>query len=312
MSSGNNLTTLFGFGPARPGGLQKGVAKRRLSNMARATLDEEMTVVAGMCKDLGLGKITLATLKAAHHTTFLVSPLNIVARVQSSEPIEAARRTATREVAVARHLAGRSAPALAPLADIAGPHIVASCVMTFWPYVKHGRAAEEEDAAVAATALDSVHRALLDYRGDLPVYTGALDHCWSVLADNESCPGLRRADRELLKTQYSRLRSATDGTASHRVPLHGDPHLGNLLIGENGPLWLDFEDACLGPREYDIACLPRTTWPQFADTDQALVRNFADLRSICIAVWCWDDLARSDGAREAAQYQLDRVREFPL
>jgi Ser/Thr protein kinase RdoA (MazF antagonist) len=280
--------------------------------MTRATLDEEITAVTGICKDLGLGEITLATLKAAHHTTFLVSPLNIVARVQSSEPIDAARKTATREVAVARHLAGGSAPALAPMADIAGPHIVASCVVTLWPYVEHGRPAEEEDAAGAATTLDSVHRALLDYPGDLPPYTGALDHCWSVLVDDEACPGLGRQDRELLKTQYRRLRSAAEGTASHRVPLHGDPHLGNLLIGQKGPLWLDFEDACLGPREYDIACLPHTTWSHFADTDQALVRNYADLRSICIAVWCWDDLARSDGAREAAQYHLDRVREFPV
>ncbi|MEO5830586.1 MAG: aminoglycoside phosphotransferase family protein [Rhodanobacter sp.] len=280
--------------------------------MPRATLDEEMTAVSGICKGLGLGEIMLAILKAAHHTTFLVSPLNIVARIQSSEPSDAARETATREVAVARHLAGRSAPALAPLADIAGPHIVASCVVTLWPYVEHGRAAEEDDAAAAATTLDSVHRALLDYRGDLPPCTEALAPCWSVLVDNETCPGLGRLDRELLKTHYRRLRRAAEGPASHRVPLRGDPHLGNLLIGENGPLWLDFEDACLGPREYDIACLPHTTWSHFADTNHALVRNYADLRSICIAVWCCDDLARSDGARKAAQHHLDRVREFPL
>ncbi|MEO8856705.1 MAG: hypothetical protein ABI343_06895, partial [Burkholderiaceae bacterium] len=69
-------------------------------------------------------------------------------------------------------------------------------------------------------------------------------------------------------------------------------------------------DACRGPREYDIACLPHATWSHFADSDQTLVRTYADLRSICIAVWCWDDLARSDGARDAARHQLDRVREF--
>jgi Ser/Thr protein kinase RdoA (MazF antagonist) len=280
--------------------------------MARSTLDDEMTVVSAICRGLGLGEVTLATLKAAHHTTFLVSPLSIVARVQSSEPIDAARKTAIREVAVARHLAGKSAPALAPLEDIAGPHMVAACVVTLWPYVRHGRAAEEKDAAVAATTLDCVHRALLDYSGNLPTYTGALDHCWSVLTDDDACSGLGRQDRELLKAQYRRLRSEADGTASRWIPLHGDPHLGNLLVGEHGPVWLDFEDACLGPREYDIACLPVATWTQFGDTDQALIRNFANLRSICIAAWCWADLARSGGVREAAQDYLDRVREFAL
>jgi hypothetical protein len=292
--------------------LQKILARRRLFSMARSTLDDEITVVSAICRDLGLGDVTLTTLKAAHHTTFLVSPLRIVARVQSSEPIDAARKTAIREVAVARHLAGKSAPALAPLGDIAGPHVIASCVVTLWPYVEHGRAAEEEDAAVAAATLVSLHRALQDYNGDLPAYTGALDHCWSVLTDDEACSGLGAPDRELLKAQYCRLRSEVDGTASHWVPLHGDPHLGNFLFGEREPIWLDFEDACLGPREYDIACLPATTWTQFEDADQALIRNYADLRSICIAVWCWADLARSGGVREAAQYNLDRVREFAL
>lgn len=280
--------------------------------MARSTLDDETAVVSAICRNLGLGEVTLATLNAAHHTTFLVSPLRIVARVQSSEPIDAAKETARTELAVAAHLASKSAPVLAPLKDMAGPHVSAPCVVTLWPYVDQGRAAEEEDAAAAATSLESVHRALRDYSGDLPKYTGALEHCWSVLCADGSCPGLSRSDRDLLKAQYRRLLGEADGTASHWVPLHGDPHLGNLLIGAHGPIWLDFEDACLGPREYDIACLPVAAWSQFGDVNQALIKIHADLRSICIAVWCWDDVSRSDGAREAAQSNLERVRKFAV
>lgn len=280
--------------------------------MDRASLDEEMTAVSALCRDLGFGEVIPTTLKAAHHTTLLLSPLGIVARVQSSEPIDDASETATREVAIARHLACKSAPALAPLEDLAGPHVIAPCVVTLWPYVDHARAAGDSDSAVAASTLDAIHRALLDYRGDLPVYTEALDHCWSVLADDDACAGLGWKDRELLKAQYRRLRSEAEATTSPWVPLHGDPHLGNLLIGEHEPLWLDFEDACRGPREYDIACLPAGAWSQFADVDQALVRIYADLRSICIAVWCWDDLDRSGDARASARHQLDRVRAFAI
>jgi Ser/Thr protein kinase RdoA (MazF antagonist) len=37
--------------------------------------------------------------------------------------------------------------------------------------------------------------------------------------------------------------------------LHGDAHLGNCLPSATGPLWHDFECACRGPREYDLAGL---------------------------------------------------------
>lgn len=280
--------------------------------MLRSTLEKELTTVCTICESLGLGEVTLAVLKAAHHTTVLVSPPGIVARVQSSEPLEDARNTASREIAIARHLAAGNAPALAPLNDMPGPHVLGSCVVTLWPWVIHARAAEERDAAVAASTLDRVHHVLHDYGGDLPSYNGALEHCWSLLADKSACSTLPAQDRQLLEAQYRRLREQTDATASPWRPLHGDPHLGNLLLGESGALWLDFEDACRGPREYDIACLPASAWSHFADADQALIRAFADLRSICIAVWCWDDPGRSDGAREAAQSNLARVREFAI
>ena len=35
--------------------------------------------------------------------------------------------------------------------------------------------------------------------------------------------------------------------------LHGDAHRRNLLATPAGFLWTDFEDACMGPRAWDIA-----------------------------------------------------------
>jgi Ser/Thr protein kinase RdoA (MazF antagonist) len=37
--------------------------------------------------------------------------------------------------------------------------------------------------------------------------------------------------------------------------LHGDAHLGNCLQTTTESLWHDFETACRGPREYDLAAL---------------------------------------------------------
>jgi len=37
-----------------------------------------------------------------------------------------------------------------------------------------------------------------------------------------------------------------------RQPVHGDAHFGNVLAGGVGQ---DFDDACVGPREWDLACM---------------------------------------------------------
>lgn len=153
-----------------------------------------------------------------------------------------------------------------------------------------------------------VHRELADYRGALPPYTQALDRCRDVLA--AGIIALNGDDHALLAAQYRRLRGEVEALADNAAPLHGDVHLGNLLLGSQGPLWTDFEDACLGPRELDIAGLPPTVWRDFADADQALVGRCADLRSVCVAIWCWADVSRSPEVRDAAGYHLDRVRHF--
>lgn len=279
--------------------------------MGRASLDEEMAAVRAICRELGLGEVEPSLLKAAHHTTLLISPAMLMARVQSSEPAVAAWRTAIRELAVVRHLADLGAPVPVPLEEkLAGPHLTASSVVTLWPYARHARAADEADAILAAETLRSVHQALQGYGGELPSYMQALDRCWSVLADTSASSALSGDDRDLLKDQYRRLRREVETAAGRQVPLHGDAHLGNLLLSDSGPIWTDFEDACLGPPEYDIAGLPSSVWLRFAQVDQQLIQRCADLKSVCVAVWCSADVARSAEVGEAARHHLRRVREL--
>jgi hypothetical protein len=78
--------------------------------MARACLGEEIATVSALVRNLGLGDVEPAVLKAAHITTLSLAPLMIVARVQSGEPLDFAFQTASREIAVARHLIGLGAP----------------------------------------------------------------------------------------------------------------------------------------------------------------------------------------------------------
>ena len=200
--------------------------------MARASLVDEIATVSALIRKLGLGEVTPAVLKSAHHTTLLISPRVMVARVQSSRPLDAAFRSAVREIAVARHLTKQGAPVIAPLEELAGPYVTASAVVTFWPYVEHERVADEADALLAAETLQAVHQAFYSYDGELPPYTQALDRCWSVLADATASPALSADDRDFLKARYRCVRHDVEAMAGSPVPLHGDAHLGNLLLSD--------------------------------------------------------------------------------
>lgn len=278
--------------------------------MARPSPPDEIATVVSLCRDIGLGHVSPTLLKAAHHTSLLIAPQSIVARVQSAEPIDPASERASKEMAVTRHLADHGAPTLAPIAELAGPRITAPSVVTFWPYLERHRTADDDDTALATTSLASVHQALRDYRGKLPSYMLALDRCWAALADDRVSIALSLGDRNLLKAEYRRLRHSAETTGANWTSLHGDAHLSNLLLSDDGPVWLDFEDACIGPREYDIANLPADAWPYFTDADPALCAAYAHLRSVCVAVWCSIDGSRSAEILEAADYHLANVRQL--
>ena len=271
-----------------------------------------MSAVKSICQQMGFGEVVPTLLKAAHHTSLLIAPHKIVARVQSGEPIATAGERAAREIAVTRYLADRRAPTLAPIREFAGPHVRAPAVVTFWPYAEHRRAASEADAQVAAMSLATVHQALRDFAGKLPPYTEALDRCWDALSGDRIGAVLPTTDKHLLETEFRRLRHLIEAIDGRWVPLHGDSHLGNLLLDDDGhnPLWMDFEDTCLGPREYDIANLPAEAWPIFPDADPQLVAACALLKSVCVVVWCSADSGRSPEMQEAADYHLSVVRDL--
>lgn len=101
---------------------------------------------------------------------------------------------------------------------------------------------------------------------------------------------------------------AAQGVASLR--LHGDCHLGNLLWGEHGPVFVDLDDCMTGPAVQDLWMLlpggsdARRAWEalasgdgEFADFDYRelrLVEPLRALRMIHYTAWLaqrWDDPA---------------------
>jgi Phosphotransferase enzyme family len=182
-------------------------------------------------------------LREAWHVLVQLPPFPIVARVSTrlASPGGPKPADVVRELAVASHAARLGAPVVPPADEVdPGPHWHDGHVVTFWRYVT---SSGEVDGPAAGRALRVIHDALVDYDGPLPAagHPEDLDEMLASLEDSE--------DVEFLRHVVSR-RPDLDGQA-----LHGDAHLGNCLASEDGPLWHDFETACRGPREYDLAAL---------------------------------------------------------
>jgi len=97
-------------------------------------------------------------------------------------------------------------------------------------------------------------------------------------------------------------------------PIHGDCHLGNLLSGEQGWFFLDFDDMVVGPAVQDVwmllpgrdhhAAMQRRvlveSYREFRDFDDRTLRLVEPLRAfrfVCYAAWIarrWEDPAFPD------------------
>ncbi|MBV9979389.1 MAG: phosphotransferase [Bradyrhizobium sp.] len=122
-------------------------------------------------------------------------------------------------------------------------------------------------------------------------------------------PALAHDDREFLLSIYSSLRIALDRLPVRLVPILGDAHLGNVFITSDGALWNDFEDACLGPREWDIGFLSAPELTAFEPLNRDALVELGYLRSLCVSVWCWA-LADIPEKRDAAEDHLGYLREW--
>jgi Ser/Thr protein kinase RdoA (MazF antagonist) len=158
-----------------------------------------------------------------------------------------------REVAVARHAARRGAPVVAPASIVdPGPYWRDGFALSLWTYTPFS--AQRPDAAAVGAALAQLHTSLADYPGTLPVMVPVheqIDDGLAVLArehilGTEQVVALRSCHEEVL--------AELDGVGSAAV-LHGDAHSGNLLRGEHGWRWIDMEETCVGPREWDLAVM---------------------------------------------------------
>jgi Ser/Thr protein kinase RdoA (MazF antagonist) len=264
---------------------------------------------ASIALKLKIGPVEPEILHISGHFSLRLRPLDLVARALPGNSAEVQARL-SRELEVARHLVRKGAPVVAPATtQPPGPHSCGGFVLTLWQHVEHVPADPDNraHAASAAEALWRVHNALADYPGELPSWRDKIQRCRALLTDRRALSPLRPADRAFLLVVHDRIMDSLDGLTVESVPIHGDAGAHNVLITPGGALYGDFEDACRGPREWDIGWLDDFELTRFAPISRDLLFLLADLRSFCVSVWCW---ARYDIAekREAAEAHLAHLR----
>lgn len=185
-----------------------------------------------------------------------------------------------REISVARHLAGAGAPVVPPWED-AGPHQAYGLDVSLWRWVEP--VPQPVLPETFGSLLGDLHRALEGYDGLLPTLVGPL---------TDIATALRLGDDPVLHDAAERLVPLALGWP--RRPIHGDAHTGNILSTASGPIWMDFEDVCVGPVEWDLASRTLTddsvdAYP--GDVDRQRLEECRDLRNLqVLACLLTDDL----------------------
>jgi thiamine kinase-like enzyme len=117
---------------------------------------------------------------------------------------------------------------------------------------------------------------------------------------DERLPRSRRASpNRRCRDAAERIVSSARARSASFQAVHGDAHIGNVLATDRGAVWTDWEDAFVGPIEFDLACL-RSKADLFGEEREAieamfdaydrpydveLVRELGLVRNLQVIVW---------------------------
>jgi hypothetical protein len=211
------------------------------------------------------------------------------------------------EVEVARLLAGTGAP-VAGLDPRVAPrvHVREGFAVSLWTYYEP--VGTEIAPADYADAFLRHHAALREIDLDAPHVTDRVAAALNAVTDREESPDLPDADREFLRATLDGLSATISADTSGDQLLHGEPHPGNLLNTERGPLFVDLATCCRGPVEFDLAHAPEEVAQHYAGTDHELIHRCRALNWALFSAWRW---RRNDRMPDRDRWRaegLNRVR----
>lgn len=213
-----------------------------------------------------------------------------------------------REHEVASELAAHGAPVAPPLHGAAAQRDPETgFIVTLWCRLEHDGA--PASGAIVGESLSRVHEARCLSNATLPSFRVGLERARHALSDDLQVQALVHADRTFLRAAFDDLLAELDDRALEERPLHGEPHDGNYLVTPVGLRWIDFESACRGPLEWDLAFLPEDARAVFGAVDRDLSELLEALNSARVATWCWVQ-ARFPEMRRHGEHHLEVVRRI--
>jgi hypothetical protein len=254
--------------------------KKRSRRAAAAALD--------LAREHGLEVGEPAVLNDLFSLMVHLKPAPVVARVATGMP---KLRTSIspwleREISVTTFLSEHGSPVVAPSRELPpGPHERDGFWISFWTYVEPDPE-RRPTAADCASMLPDLHDALRSYPGELPTLCADDIPRGLGLLDGAGGDVLDSANAALLRASAERLRPLWETPGGEGRPLHGDVHPGNLIAARGGGLvWIDFEDVCLGPPEWDLATImDEAAVAKYHDPDPGMLARCAELRTLQVAL----------------------------
>ncbi|MEU6712105.1 phosphotransferase [Nonomuraea sp. NPDC046802] len=123
--------------------------------------------------------------------------------------------------------------------------------------------------------------------------------------------GLSAEEADLLRASADELAPFLAEPDGRRQPLHGDAHPGNLIATRDGLKWIDFEDACLGPVEWDLASMMDAgVTTRHHRPDPEVLQRCRRLRTLQVALALavyHDDLGDEEGWDGALRHLLGEL-----
>jgi thiamine kinase-like enzyme len=238
----------------------------------------------------------------ASNLVLRLAPHPIVARVaMATSMVRAGVAWLEREVVISRFLAERGGGVTRPSQAIdPGPNEHGGLVVSFWEL--ETELSRAPDPRRAGLELARLHRELRGLTAAVPEW-GAWSEMRAVHERMHSTDSLiSPAERRRVDAAWQRaeaiVSSARARSTSFQI-VHGDAHIRNVMATERGELWTDWEDAFLGPVEWDLACM-RSRLDLFGEEREAiealcsaydeplnadLVRELGLVRNVQVILW---------------------------
>ncbi len=213
-----------------------------------------MQASLAVATSFGLSARTAKLIGGYSNTLLKLEPLPLVARVAATTmTVRPGVEWMEREVAVADFLSANGAKCVRPSQLLPPrPHCHDGLNMTFWDFLETDPNAPEPRQT--GSLLRDLHDALSKYPETLP-RLAPLAEALSMLDRPDLNQPLQREAKYIVSHAVERVRIQIDRHVLACRPLHGDAHYGNLWQTADGFFWGDFEDACSGPIEWDVACM---------------------------------------------------------